>query len=185
MDTSPHKRAETGFFKDVWKAHNKLVDYCRSIAVAQSGNRGVVVHRTVNGTILNAESTKKSVSGPVVRALLKAVGADTWTAQLDSGELVQVAKPWTLRKTPFHNQTITYTDEDGATYTALFVFSSTSNRKRTVTINGGEVIEIQVIIPRPNFNTDYIWIAPCNETGVQEADYIDLNVDGRSWAKSD
>lgn len=181
----PVKRNESGLFKEQRRDINELIDYCRSITVRGSKNLGVTVQHTSNGMLLKAEGVKAKPPGDIIRVLLIASGADEWTCRLNEGGTIQVAKPWTLRKTPFHGQTISYTDETGATYTVLYTYDATSTLKRTVSINGGATVETQVVIPRPKGNFDYIFAAPCAETGVTGTDYIDINADGRSWAKTD
>ena len=100
-------------------------------------------------------------------------GDDVW------GKQERVAKPWKLRRTPFHGQTI-----NGITY------SYTGIDQRTATRGSDE--ETQVIVPAYYAGGDYHDELRCIKgqiggTGVEVNDedvlWSDLNVDGRAWAQ--
>lgn len=96
------------------------------------------------------------------------------------GSDIYIAKPPLLRFsiTSYYYQgvTVNYSSYSTSVQTRAASFSSTS-------YSGSEV---QTII-RPYQADDVIWVAKTNKTIVTvsgaELDYIDLNVDGRAWAK--
>ena len=105
---------------------------------------------------------------------------DYITCDTPSGKSVDVAKPYLLRRTPFDGET-----RDGITYT----YSSDSARQG----DDGANTEDQVIVPSYVVN-DIIFAVrnPVGGTGVDDGEspatnitYLDLNLDGRAWAKED
>ena len=86
-----------------------------------------------------------------------------------------IAKPYLLQRTPF----------DGETRDAIS-YAYTSATERTATDETYEE-EDQVIVP--NYvagDIIYAAFAPTGGTGVEDASmWLDLNVDGRAWAKVD
>lgn len=177
MLSSPPKKRETGALKEVWQAYNALLEYTRSISVMQSGNRGVRVSRTSNGTLLAVDSVAEAATATTVQSfIISSDGPDEWVAT--TGE--RIAKPWTLRRTPFDGQTLEYIDERNQTYS--ITFSYISSFKRSVLVSGST--ENQVIIPRFKLGRDVIFAIKIEDTGVAAApEWLDLNVDARQWAK--
>jgi len=182
VNTPPRKRAEVGIFKEVWKETNRILDYAREISA--TGGRGVRVNRNVNGTFLTADIpiAKPSQPGTVRAYSLVSVGNDTCTCtDTETGESVQIAKPIRLRRTGWHGQTVTLNDGNGASYQASFNYLSAV--KRTVQI--GSYIEYQVIVPGYQPGVDIIFASISeNGTGLDGVDLIDLNTEGRAWARS-
>jgi len=181
MQSCPRKQRETGVFKEVWKAHNLLLDFCREIAPQQSGSQGVLVDRKSNGTAYKIIPGKqRGTAGKVSMMMVLAVGNDTLSCRdLETDEQLTVARAWTHRSTPFHGNTIEFIDENGAAYSATFNYLSPILREVTI----GNVVERQWLNPvmKPGF--DHIVAAQCAETEVAGVDWIDLNNDGRAWAK--
>lgn len=94
-----------------------------------------------------------------------------------TGELVYVAKPYYLRKTPFDGETITYNDGSDVEYIY------TDNRTRTA--DDGTDTEIQYMTP--DYYVDEIITVMAGGTGVNGGDgeeclWVDLNSAGRTWA---
>lgn len=125
----------------------------------------------------------------VYRFRLKAVYDDYLECkQLDGttevGSIVKVAKPYHLRRTPFHNKTI-----NGITYTYTGVQS------RTKTRDSPSETENQVIVPAyqeavTGYGGDEIYACkPSGGTGVkigwedEDVIWLDINNAGRAWAK--
>lgn len=118
----------------------------------------------------------------VAQFIVKSVGDDhlvcrTWDGVNEGETDVMIAKPWLLRKTPFHGLTL-----NGKTY------SYDSGTARNV--DDGNEDEDQVIIPSytdPSGAVIYAVRGVVGGTGVVvESDpvvWLDLNVDGRAWAK--
>ena len=100
----------------------------------------------------------------------------------DTGAQVYVALPWQLRRTPFDGQTY-----NGVSYTY------TSNTARDASSGSGS--ESQVIVPAYVAGdlvyalTGIVGDTSVHETTTQGAslpqpvEWLDLNVDGRAWAK--
>ena len=169
----------------------------RADALAEDLNRlsdAAIQHiSVVGGTVRRfGNSVCIEVPGPrgggdgVYRFRLKAVYHDYLECkQLDGTTFapevtVKVAKPYNLRKTPFHGKTI-----NGITYTY------TGTQSRTKTREGAT--ENQVITPAyqvavPGYDGDEIYACkPSGGTGVKIDDedviWLDINNAGRAWAK--
>lgn len=119
----------------------------------------------------SAESTSKQFR-------VKSVYADllvcrTWDGADEGGEDVLVAKPYLLRRSPFDGQT-----RDGISY------AYTSHFERTATLD--EETEDQVIVPS-YVEDDLIYGISNIEggTNVTNAEFLDINADGRAWALGD
>jgi hypothetical protein len=174
----PPKKRESGVLKEVWVYCNQLSDVLRTVRLMPSGNRGVTVSQTSNGTLVSV-TQKQSSALQTTRYRVKSVGDDylvcnQWDGTTAGTADIKIAKPFRLRKTPFHGKTITYDDGVSVTY----AYSSNFNRNAT----SGSETENQIIIPEYNTGFDEIWAIDA-ETGVDECNQIDMNCDGRSWAK--
>lgn len=121
------------------------------------------------------------------RMRVKTVGDDwlicrTWDGSREGAADVKVAKPYKLRRGPFHGLTIA-----GLTYTYQ------DPQRRTVTNAAGS--ETQVIVPTyqapsgtyPGDEIMALW-RPRGGTGVAADEtpvaWLDLNVDARAWAEA-
>lgn len=183
MFNAPKKQRETGVFREVWKAYNDLLDFCRSIAVMPSGARGVRVSRTINGTLLATEAIEAvSGGGRVVRMRVDTVRDDYLSCtNRETGEAVYVAKPFNLRSDNWNNASIVYTIEPypqaPASLTISYAMQTPTYRIATV----GTFEEHQVIRPQyvPGFSE--IFASECESTGVAGVEWVDLNADGRAW----
>lgn len=132
------------------------------------------------------------VQVPLKRYVVKSVSDDhlvcrTWDGVTEGAADVKVAKPFILRKTPFHGKTLTV---NGNTLT----YSYTSGTQRTVT--KGSNSETQVIIPGyvatgSGYQGNQIYVIRC-DSGVilnpgqqteERLTLMDVNADGRMWAK--
>lgn len=87
----------------------------------------------------------------------------TWDGTTEGTREYDVLKPWSLRRTPFDGQS-----RAGIGYT------HTSNVRRTA--SDGSQSETQVIVPN-YFATDELYAVKTDEG------WVDINVDGRAWAK--
>lgn len=103
------------------------------------------------------------------------VNEDTLTCQREEiGDVVEVAKPYSLQRTPFDNKTLA-----GVTY----VYSDNQTR----TASSSVATETQVISPSYDGSSGYSpgnylyarWSS--NGTNVDEVCYIDVNADARAW----
>ena len=106
------------------------------------------------------------------------INADTLTCQQDiTGELVIVAKPYSLQRTPFDLKTI-----NGVYYEYL------TNQTRTAA--NATARETQEISPSYDGSTGYSpgnivyvrWVS--NGTDIEGVNYIDVNADARAWVSS-
>ena len=91
------------------------------------------------------------------------------------GDTIRVAKPYYLQKTPFDGETI-----DGVAY------AYTNNQCRTATVSGPtvttEVVTPEWIVKSGSTPGDIIYVRwVSNGTNVMGQEYIDINVDSRSW----
>lgn len=183
-------------FAPVWREFNRLIDFMREVQV--SHGRNVRVTRTMNGTTLVGESKQEEAaepSPPVKRYRVKSVGDDTIVAnEISSAGTVstvdtRIAKPFNLRSQGWNGVTITYPLEDYPTapqsLAVRYAYQSSVYRIASVTTTAGTTQEHQIIVPRyvPLFS-EILVAEPENGTGVADTTLIDLNADGRAWAKA-
>lgn len=170
---------------------NKL----RAAVVAQRirGGRGIRVNQSTDGVTISVEpggASAPATSTHVEMFLYKSAGtgadADllkcrTWDGVVEGPTDVWVLKPYKLRKINAQivgGSTIVYTWD--ATYL-----------QRTASI-GTSIVEVQTIIPRyiapySGYAGDIIHAGKLKypqTVNLQTIEYVDLNVDGRAWAKS-
>lgn len=95
------------------------------------------------------------------RAQVTAIGDNTLTCEIDGVEIT-VARPERQRRTHY---------EGGGTYTY------STAQARTASGDTEQITEAYVV-------GDYVYVARvANGTGVDGADWIDINSDGRAWAE--
>lgn len=96
-----------------------------------------------------------------------------WDGVTEGVSDLLVAKPYLLRRTPFHGKTV-----NGLTYSFV---SATQ-----VSVTSGTTTETWVIT-RPYSENDLLFVAPAGSTGVNygtvAVTLFDLNADGRAWAQ--
>lgn len=166
-----------------------MLDYMAEISV--TGGRGIRVDRKVNGTFLTADIPRVEPAaepGVVTQYRLKSVGDDVLSCvEFDGtseGEAVTIAKPYKLRKTPFHNAPFGHTyileGYPGAPAQIIVFYNYISGEYRIAT--SGNLTEHQVIIPRYSLN-DIIYATASSNGTATSADLVDLNADGRAWAR--
>ncbi len=107
----------------------------------------------------------------------------TWDGVTEGSTTVKIAKPYLLRKTPFHDKTI-----DGLTFTI------TGSQRRTVTRTaGGTLTEQQRIIPVyrdavDDYIGDIVYAIEVDNLNITDDGtvirWLDLNVDGRQWGRN-
>lgn len=95
----------------------------------------------------------------------------TWDGETQGDTNILVAKPWSLRKTGWENET-----RDGVTYSDYMAGA----QERTAT--EGEDSESQVVVIT-YMAGDEIYAVEA-DTGVTGCYLIDCNLDGRAWAKA-
>lgn len=195
MTTPPRKMPETGIFRDIWREFNRLNDFVRASAVV--AGRNVRINRTMNGTLAFAQAppAQKAEPGVVKQYRVREVFNDYLRCREFDGttedlEDTLVAKPFDLRFTGWHGQTVTvpleaYPGAPGTSLAILYTFQTPIYRIATYTIGAGSTAEHQVIVPRYIPNRSVIFASQSeNETGVADVDWIDLNADGRAWARA-
>lgn len=150
----------------------------------------------VNGMPVTEAPTQNREQPPNnwVRMVVKSVSDDHLVCRLWDGFTegtvdIKVAKPWDLRKKPFHGKTRTIGSN-------TFTYNYTSATERTVT-KSTSGSETQIIIPQyvatgeVAFKGNEIWAARC-DTGVilnegqsneERLSIMDANIAGRCWAK--
>lgn len=103
----------------------------------------------------------------------------TWDGTTRGNTIIKIAKPYTLRKTPFHNR---------GTFAGIsYNYTSNIQRIATRTSQSPTTTETQVIVPGYRiFAVIYAakGIVDFAGEGVPSGvEWLDLNVDGRQWAK--
>lgn len=166
------------------RAFNELREF--SVATQPRGGLGIMVRETSQGTILrSAAQAVVSAAGGTVKRFLVTSHADDWLigSEID-GDLtgVKIAKPYNLRKTGWHGVTVNYSFL-GVAYAIAYAYSGAFVGYRAATINTTST-ENQAIIPLYVANRTQVFAASVdNDTGVADADWIDLNADGRAWCR--
>lgn len=188
----PSRTTVTNRAGDAW---NKLIANSRSHEPMQSD--GMLTGHTVHGTFREPEPSMPAYGAAPVATethvemfLYKSAGtgadADllkcrTWDGVVEGSTDVWILKPYKLRKINAQivgGSTIVYTWD--ATYL-----------QRTASI-GTSIVEVQTIIPRyiapySGYAGDIIHAGKLKYpqiVNLQTIEYVDLNVDGRAWAKS-
>lgn len=195
MNNPPRKQAEKGMFAPVWREFNRMIDFMREIQV--SHGRNVRVNRTMNGTMLLGESKQETAkpSPPVKRYRVKSVGDDTIVAnEILSGGGVSatdttIAKPFNLRSTGWNGQSVNYAPPgypgNPGLVTVGYSYQEANYRIATITTELGTTTEHQVITPYYLPGISQIMAAePENGTGVEDTTLVDMNSDGRAWARA-
>ena len=170
----------------------KLLRYCRSNEVVDSSD--IRVSRGSHGTTLQLANRISPQSNATLRQfVLKEVMEDvywchelkgTGTTAQAGAEDFYIARPFTHRRTPFHNRSIVY-NSDGDEFTATYSYES--NTKRTKTVGG--VAEVQIIIPLFKTDFDVIYAMECEQsTGLLDPDgepvtLVEVMGEGRAWTK--
>lgn len=141
------------------------------------------VRREYDPRILSARGDIPKIQAFKIAQILDDVlECQTWDGETLGEDLIYVAKPWLLRRTPFDGET-----RDDISY----VYSSNTERTATI-VDTGETEE-QVIVPRWKVidSGDDVIFATRGHVGgllLDEEDYgdviwLDENRDGRFWAK--
>jgi hypothetical protein len=138
-------------------------------------------------TFSNAVKRKGGGGYRVVRFRLKGVSEDYLNCKqlngtTEVGPTVKVAKPYNLRKTPFHGKTIS-----GITYNYTGAQSRTKTRASTSTTEN-QVITPAYQVAVTGYDGDEIYACkPSGGTGVKiggvDVVWLDINNAGRAWAK--
>jgi len=189
MRSAPKKKRESGALKEVWQAHNELVDFVREIAPSQSPGSNVIITRTANGTLFRANESKAVESAAISTFRLVRVENDylvchAWDFTSEGSEEVVVAKDYEFRVTGWHGQTVRYRSElTGGVIDVSYSYSSTDGGVTRVATSAG-ITETQAIrTPFVNGRSVIVAVKLNTNTGVSGAEWIDLNTSGRSWAK--
>ena len=161
---------------------------------------GYRVQRTTGGWML--EFQKGGVEGAPGSGALKQflvlgelddyLNCAEWDGQR-AGEPTEVAKPHDLRKTPWHGTSVTivhkrFSSAGVATeFTSVLGYNYLAVGYRRVSL-GGTAYEDQAIVPRYIPNKTVICAMQLEEgqslgTGLTTVKWVDINSDGRSWAR--
>lgn len=187
----PNRHQETGALREVWKELNKLRDYCISIRPAKGLNTRL--KRTSRGTIINTDPAEEAET-VIVAKQFRVVSVQNdyivgheFDGTTEASEETLIAKPYRLRRTPFHGTSTTVTLEDpisgNQSVSLSYTYHSPTFRVVNVTsllVNGPEK---QLIIPLYVAGNSIYAIEPENGTGVTGVTWLDINADGRAWAK--
>ena len=148
---------------------------------------GGTVRRIGNSVCIEVPAAP--IASGVYRFRLKAVYDDYLECKqlngtTEVGPTIKVAKPYNLRKTPFHGKTIS-----GITYTYTGAQSRTKTRTSTSTKENQVITPAyQVAVDDDDYDGDEIYACkPSGGTGVKIGDedviWLDINNAGRAWAK--
>jgi hypothetical protein len=114
-----------------------------------------------------------------------------WTGSATTGDEVYIARPFEHMVSNWNGRSIAY-DSDGDAFTATYSYTSTTKRTKTV----GAVAETQVLVPYFKTGLHIIYamkvsglitagaaFTPVTDPNDAPITLIDLNLDGRAWAK--
>jgi len=141
------------------------------------------------------QSRRNIPTSELIRLVVKSVSDDhlvcrTWDGTNEGTVDVKIAKPWDLRKKPFHGKTRTIGSN-------TFTYNYTSATERTVT-KSTSGSETQIIIPQyvatstdTAFKGNEIWAKTCDsgvilnegQSNEERLTLMDVNIAGRCWAK--
>lgn len=173
---------------------NKFLRKCRAAEIVDSED--IVVSESTHGTTLRIRKPVGGSGSAIRQYRIKSVENDfytcrTWNGSTEGTTDVFIARPFQHRVSDFNGRSIAYSS-DGDSFTASFAYDSPT--KRTKTING--TAETQVIIPYFKNDFDIIYAVTVSEPIKVGASFtsltdpnenpvtlLDLNVDGRAWAK--
>jgi hypothetical protein len=180
----------------VWREFNRIIDYVREISPV--GGRNIRQIRTLNGTMTIAEAVAAGSNTEVKQYRLKSIQNDfyscrSWNGSTEGTTDIFIARPFQHRVSDWNGRSIAYSS-DGDAFTATYAYTSAT--KRTKTIAG--VAETQVLVPYFKNDFDILYAVDVKEpikvgaafTALTDPNgspitIIDLNVDGRAWAKLD
>lgn len=173
---------------------NKLLAFVKSTRLVEGV--GYELNQTTRGVSLVIRPGKGGKgSSTLKRYRVKEVGNDVIVANAiaSDGSVstadTRIAKPFNLRSQGWNGVTITYPLEDYPTapqsLAVRYAYQSSVYRIASVTTTAGTTQEHQIIVPRyvPLFS-EILVAEPENGTGVADTTLIDLNADGRAWAKA-
>lgn len=183
-----------------WREINKLTELVKKLQTE--------VHRLSSGvTELRLRPTLKEGGGSptnIRQMRVKTVGDDAltcvyWAGPVLGGALDEinptdgiddlaewtVAKPWRLRRTPFHNRTVRIPLEYSPGFMSVKYTYFGPSARSALNVGAGTV-ERQYILPR-YVKGDLIYVGRADATGIgtpgiDAVEWVDLNVDGRAWA---
>ena len=189
----PAKIPETGPLKKYWRILNDWRTYIISLTPRKGiGIRHKHTSNGVTSTVVLPEVEEAAASSSIKQFKITAVavsGNYFSAAEWDGtslGEVKQIARPYKLRRAPFHGQTITHNLEDpiSGNQALTITYNYLSDTFRTATIGGVfGFVERQVIIPNYQVGDLIYATEPEGGTGVTGITWQDLNVDGRAWAR--
>jgi hypothetical protein len=173
---------------------NKLLAFVKTTRLVEGV--GYELNQTTRGVSLVIRPGKStSVSSTAKRYRVKSIGDDTVVAnEILSGGGVSatdttIAKPFNLRRTGWHGvsmiyETAGYPGNPGFV-TIVYNYLSAFYRTATVTTDLGTTTEHQVITPyyQPGFS-EIVAAEPEGGTGVNDTTLMDMNTDGRAWARA-
>lgn len=173
---------------------NKLRAWCLSTRLVEG--IGYRLNQTSRGVSLEILPGKGGTSAATVkRYRVKSVGDDTLVANeilgggsISSADTV-IAKPFNLRRTGWHGEEVIYSapaypGSPGAV-TVGYSYQSGIYRIATVNTSLGTTTEHQVITPYYLPGASEIVVGePESGTGVDDTTLMDMNGDGRAWARA-
>jgi len=184
----------------------------RDVAQRVLNARGPNVRNVPGGLFIGEGPDRSRNTGVAVgRFRVKSVEGDYIVCRFIEGEHegtvdVKIAKPFLLQKTPFDGVsrsgvTYTYTDDATTGIHTIDVFGTDGNQQRIATLDSDTTDkEFQVIVPRyraavtGGYEGDIIVAMRGMQGGpaavvdpgysyAQRIDWLDLNVDGRTWCE--
>jgi hypothetical protein len=147
---------------------------------------GVELEFKPSGFVIHSKAKRRTSSGStsgmfwstIVTHTNIALNLDYVVCTLDdTGETVNVAKPYQLRVLPFD------VNQGAATGTVSYYYTS-NTQGQVREARYGSQIETQIVSPSYGVGLKLLLcLNPTGGTGVTDCDYIDLNIDARAWGQ--
>lgn len=169
----PPRKNEVGIFREIWRQCNLLRDYCASLRPCPGKN--IRINHSSQGTMLSAEFAGSEGGGTVIVPMrIKSIGYNAlkcvkWDGGTPETEEIEVARPWLQRQYVYQSDTeltITTVSEQEVTATDG---TTTETWKITRAYRIGDMIMAGKVTTVSDIGT---W------------EWVDMNNDGRDWAKT-
>ena len=177
----PSRHQETGILREVWREFNRLRDYVDSLKPAPGKN--VHIKHTSQGMVLSVLPTTKEedAQGTELKTFRIVSIQDNdltcveWDGETAGSAQVTVAKPWTLRRYVYEN------DTSAVTYVYVSVQRRTATQGST---SETQDITKSYVVGEMLVAVKLTTVRPAGEGGRTEWEWLDINMDGRDWARA-
>lgn len=181
---------ETGLFKDVYRAINRLIDDLNYLKLNPGIN--TQIHRSPWGSYVKGnarQQQQEAVPASISPYVVKSIETDYLIcAPIEGGvvqdESVNIVLPWDLRRSPFDGRaTQVFNPRTGNSLSVTYTYVTAQWRTGVST---GGIQTVEVITPPFTPDQSIIYAAELEELDANiagGATKIDLNLSARAWGK--